>query len=96
MSDRGDDPERSVIRQCYWILCGQFISSDDPEDELKSGLIAVTLATGVLAFAAGSSALLANGDNWPMAVVLFAVGIGVLVFGWFIGLHRLDEIILST
>jgi putative Mn2+ efflux pump MntP len=96
MSDTKNGSDRSVIRKCYWILCGQFISSDEPEDELKSGLIAVAIATSVLAFAAASSALLANGENWPIAVVLFALGIGILVFGWFVGLHRVDEIIVNT
>lgn len=94
------DSDRSVIRECYWVLCGQFTSSDepedDPEDQIKSGFIAVAIATSVLAFAAGTSSLLASNQNWPTAAVLFVVGIGVLVFAWFVGLHRLDDVIIST
>jgi hypothetical protein len=96
MAQESDESDRSVVRECYWVLCGQFVESDDPEDELKSAVIAVALATSVVALAAGTSSLLASSQNWPVAAVLFAAGVGVLVFTWFTGLHRFDEILIRS
>lgn len=94
--DAGENGEGSVLKECYWVVCGQFEGSEAVEDEIKSSVIAMAIATGVLSFAAATVALLASGRNWPVAVTLFVVGVVVLALAWFTGLHRLDRVLIST
>ncbi|MFB6297851.1 MAG: hypothetical protein ABEH56_04960 [Salinirussus sp.] len=94
-TDEANGPDRSVVRECYWVLCGQFQGSEEEEDQVRSVLIAVSIATGVLAVAATASAILASTGNWPVALVLLIAGIGVLVVAWLIGRHRLDWIVIG-
>lgn len=95
MPDDDSSSDRSVIRKCYWILCGQFLESDDREDKIKSNFVAIAIATAVLVLVASTSAFLVDIQNWPIALLLFVVGIVLLVFAWLIGLHRLDSILVE-
>ncbi|MFB6295362.1 MAG: hypothetical protein ABEH66_00775 [Halobacteriales archaeon] len=95
-ADTGDGSGESVLRECYWVVCGQFESSEGPENEIKFSVIAVSIATAVLAFAASTTSVLASTQNWPVAGALFVVGTVVLVFAWFVGLHRFDGILVNS
>jgi hypothetical protein len=94
MSDEGDEPDfDSVFGECYWILCGQFGSSR--AERLKFAIIAIGVGTAILTLTAATTAILVSLENWPVALFLLTLGAGVLIFSWFVGLNRFDELILS-
>jgi len=93
-ADRASD--RSVIRECYWVVCGQFSGSEEDADAIKSAFITIGIATGTLSFVAAVSAFFASSANWPVVIGLSVLGLGALLFAWFTGLHRLDRILIAT
>lgn len=94
MSGERDKPDfDSVFGECYWILCGQFGSSK--AERLKFAIIAIGVGTGIITLTAATTAVLVSPDNWPIALFLLVLGAGVLIFSWFVGLNRFDELILS-
>ena len=58
----------------------------------RSVLFAITVATGALCFASATSVVV-SGANPVVAVLLGALGIGVLVFGGYLQQGRFDELV---
>jgi hypothetical protein len=78
--------------------CSSSLYSDvdySTEDRIRYAIIAIGVATGILAFTAATTAILVSLSNWPIALFLLVVGGGVLSVAWFLGLHRFEELILQ-
>jgi hypothetical protein len=89
--ERAEQDFESVFGKLSWVLWRQFDASR--ADRIKAAIIMIGIATGVLALIAATTAVMVTLANWPIGLLLLIVGVGMLIFAWFVGLHRFDGLL---